>query len=243
MIDSQPAGARRGLRFSIIALSQYMIGSVKQQLSFTFARLFVSSTPAETVTPSQGIVPAGLASRFTCRAIGVVRFTLARYGWAVPQVATKKPARQPGRRPGGFTRPRTVKGADGSWVRLSPSLLAAGRKLPTSAPGIPDEAQDRLHWLWYLFPSNELTLRYLREIIAVSGTRRRACAYLRLPARTVGLWLSGKRRTTIAPRSLIWLTWCLLLHPDRIRTVFDLATWGRFRVKPEAKPDPEDYSI
>jgi hypothetical protein len=33
---------------------------------------------------------------------------------------------------------------------------------------------------------------------------------------------------------VVWLTWCLKLHPDRITTLFDVATWGRFKAPPSS---------
>jgi hypothetical protein len=67
-------------------------------------------------------------------------------------------------------------------------------------------------------------------------------ALLGFPVVTVRKWESGQRIPDRAGRRAVWLTWCLLLHPDRISTAFDLATWGRFRA--ERRPDPpEDWSI
>ena len=46
---------------------------------------------------------------------------------------------------------------------------------------------------------------------------------------TVKTWIKGGVRT-FAVRRVIWLHYVLLFEPGTIETVFDLATWGRFRV-------------
>jgi hypothetical protein len=71
---------------------------------------------------------------------------------------------------------------------------------------------------------------------------------LGVPGRTAEAWLQGRFLTAYTSRRLIWLHWCLLLHPERIQTAFDLATWGRFRVvnlphKPVASSPADDYQI
>jgi hypothetical protein len=42
-------------------------------------------------------------------------------------------------------------------------------------------------------------------------------------------WREGRRLSSGSSRRLIWLTWALCLHPERLKTDFDLVTWGRFR--------------
>ena len=46
---------------------------------------------------------------------------------------------------------------------------------------------------------------------------------------TLEAWAMGIRKPTSPARRMVWLVWCLVLHPSRLQTVFDLATWGRFR--------------
>jgi hypothetical protein len=65
---------------------------------------------------------------------------------------------------------------------------------------------------------------------------------LGLPIQTVRAWTEKGHSPAATGTRAVWLTWCLLLHPDRITTAFDLATWGRFRV--ERLPDPpDDWSV
>ena len=47
---------------------------------------------------------------------------------------------------------------------------------------------------------------------------------------TLDGWRKRKNGPCAASRKLVWLLWALFLHPGRVQTVFDLVTWGRFRV-------------
>lgn len=86
-----------------------------------------------------------------------------------------------------------------------------------------------------------------REFLAMLSDLRRLVGshslpeLLGLPVQTVVSWQNGQRLPASHGRRLVWLTWALLLHPDRIGTAFDLATWGRFRA--ERRAVPEDWSI
>jgi hypothetical protein len=87
--------------------------------------------------------------------------------------------------------------------------------------------------------------------------RRLGCAGLALvlavPVMTLRRWQSGRGTPTAAGIRAIWLLWCLVLHPDRLRSVLSVATWGRFEEQRaarlagegiEGEPAPgEDWSI
>lgn len=82
------------------------------------------------------------------------------------------------------------------------------------------------------------------------GGEHGVCALLCVPVMTLRAWRGGLRVPTASAKRAVWLTWALLLHPERIQTVFDLQTWGRFRtrVKPAVKsgvfvPGKDDWSI
>lgn len=106
------------------------------------------------------------------------------------------------------------------------------------------------HWTlarWLLVPTDAIFQRQLAEIAQFAGTEARAAALLRLSVRTVRNLLAGKT-PSMPSRSLVWLTWALLLHPEQAQTVFDLVCWGRFRYPRAAKRKPipfcreEEYS-
>lgn len=85
---------------------------------------------------------------------------------------------------------------------------------------------------WYrvgraLAPTDGEVRRMLRGLRAVFPELE-LCAVLGVSSRTVDSWRRGQHLSDGARRA-VWLTWALILHPSRVRTVFDLATWGRFR--------------
>jgi hypothetical protein len=66
-------------------------------------------------------------------------------------------------------------------------------------------------------------------IVSVLGVSRRSLVD----------WVRGQAPSDAARRA-IWLVWCLTLHPDRLQSVFDLCTWGRFRQSPASVSDQAD---
>jgi hypothetical protein len=59
---------------------------------------------------------------------------------------------------------------------------------------------------------------------------RTTCALLGVPVLTFRDWLAGRGMTASGVR-VVWLSWCLTFHPERLQTVEDLVTWGRFHVE------------
>ena len=91
--------------------------------------------------------------------------------------------------------------------RLSPDWVLVARALaPTLA-----EFRAMLADLHRVFPGAQLS-----NVLGV-------------PFRTCNAWRLGIRTPSDAARRMVWLVWCLVLHPARLATVFDLVTWGRFR--------------
>lgn len=52
---------------------------------------------------------------------------------------------------------------------------------------------------------------------------------LGIPFRSLRNWTVTRLPPSDPARRAVWLVWCLVLHPARLSTVFDLVTWGRFR--------------
>lgn len=78
-------------------------------------------------------------------------------------------------------------------------------------------------------------IRMAEDIRTHCGSIRRAAAVLGIPGRTLKAWVEHTRGNfSPAARHNVWLVWCLLFDPGRVKTAFDLATWGRFRAT--AKP-------
>ena len=80
----------------------------------------------------------------------------------------------------------------------------------------------------------------LQDLLDLAGSQRAAAGLLGLPMLTLRHWMEAKP-PPIAGRRLVWLTWCLLLHPEKIHTAFDLTTWGRFHVQ-QLDPPKEPYN-
>ena len=68
------------------------------------------------------------------------------------------------------------------------------------------------------------------------------CWLLGLPVQTFRGWMGGRRVPGAGIRA-VWLVHCLALRPERVRSLFDLATWGRFRVERRAHEDGGEWSI
>ena len=54
---------------------------------------------------------------------------------------------------------------------------------------------------------------------------------LGIPVLTVRKWEARAQNPPASGVRAVWLVWCLLLHPEKMRTAFDVVTWGRFRVE------------
>lgn len=71
----------------------------------------------------------------------------------------------------------------------------------------------------------------LNDIVEFAGgTGRAAAPLVGVSEVTLSNWRKGKGFAGPSYR-LVWVTWIILLHPERLQTAFDLATWGRFRVE------------
>jgi hypothetical protein len=87
-------------------------------------------------------------------------------------------------------------------------------------------------------PEIRAELRELQAVLGESG----ACMVLSVPVQTWRQWRDGRRGLSSAARKLIWITWALVCRPDLVTSLFDVATWGRFRTEKREAP-PGDYQI
>ena len=81
----------------------------------------------------------------------------------------------------------------------------------------------------------------LQELVDCFGLPG-ACMVLSVPRMTVNAWLDGRFRPAASAVRAVWLTWVLVLHPDRISSLADVVTWGRFRIERRSDARPEGWS-
>lgn len=80
----------------------------------------------------------------------------------------------------------------------------------------------------------------LRDLSA--GLGRDGCAVvLGVSGITIRSWLRVGKFSAVSKR-MIWLTWCLVFHPDRLQSIGELVTWGRFRIERRPPEQPGEWS-
>jgi len=82
-------------------------------------------------------------------------------------------------------------------------------------------------FVFLLRPSDEEFDAMLTELANAFGKRGLA-AVLGVSYLTLQGSYTHRYRPTAASRKLIWLVWSMVFHPGRLKTVFDLCTWGKF---------------
>lgn len=112
---------------------------------------------------------------------------------------------------------------------LSPRLLACGKRLWVRALvskqfGPFDSRWRPLHLA--CVPDSSEVAPMLRELEVVYG-RRSLGSVLGVCGMTARAWLDHGANSLPA-RRVVWLTWTMLLHPDKLRSGWDWVTWGRF---------------
>ena len=80
-----------------------------------------------------------------------------------------------------------------------------------------------------LAPSPVELLKMLSELRRKCRTGNELADLMGVGQTTVDDWLSGRHQPNASGRRAIWLVWCMVCHPERCQTLFDLCTWGRFR--------------
>lgn len=84
----------------------------------------------------------------------------------------------------------------------------------------------------------------LRQLNEHLGGDRNTAETLCVPRQNVMAWMNEHRKDGMdwPTRRCIWLTWCLVFHPERCQTLLDLMTWGQVTTQPSGFP-VEDWSI
>jgi hypothetical protein len=69
-------------------------------------------------------------------------------------------------------------------------------------------------------------LAMLSDLERELGSRRHVAGLLTVNCRSVDRWRRGEANPDGPSSRLIWLYWLLMFHPERIRSLGDLLTWG-----------------
>lgn len=87
-----------------------------------------------------------------------------------------------------------------------------------------------------LCPTDAEVRSMLTELIERLGYMRTLDA-LNVPHSTMRTWRSRMHPPSGTARRAIWLVYTLVCHPERLRTLHDLYTWGRYATKrPPLRP-------
>lgn len=76
----------------------------------------------------------------------------------------------------------------------------------------------------------------LAELREALGGDRAVTEVLGVSRRTLNSWRYGQADASTAATRAVWLTWILLLHPERLTSVYDLVCWGRWEPLPSRPP-------
>jgi hypothetical protein len=82
-------------------------------------------------------------------------------------------------------------------------------------------------------PCNAEVSVMVRDLVREFG-RQGAAMALGVPGMNVRVWMEGKGMSYAAKRA-VWFAWVLLLHPGRVRSAWDVVTWGRFADNPSVR--------
>lgn len=109
------------------------------------------------------------------------------------------------------------------FIRRRPSALAGG-------------PWDDKSTIWRLCrPSLEEFQRECFALALAFGGEQQAAYAVGVSAATWYAWAKGRYAPSEAARRAVWFMWVLVLHPERIQTVFDILTWGRFSTRSPLK--------
>jgi hypothetical protein len=115
---------------------------------------------------------------------------------------------------------------------LSRKVLYATKRIVRSDLPLIEQSVHMAH-----MPDTPDALRWLKDLRRVYPQQRQVAAILGLPVATLRRWERGEHHPPATAMRSIWVTWCLHFAPWKLRTSFDLLTWGRYaRPAPGEKP-------
>lgn len=76
-------------------------------------------------------------------------------------------------------------------------------------------------------PSRQEALRMLTELFLSLG-QHEVASLLSCPSYVIQGWLAGRVKLWPRDKRIIWLTWSLVFKPANFRSLFDIATFGRY---------------
>jgi len=81
-----------------------------------------------------------------------------------------------------------------------------------------------------LAPDNQEIRDMLSELLSTYG-KPATSKFLGVPILTLRRWFENDRRPSHTAAKGIWCVWAILLHPELLKSEWDVATWGRFQVR------------
>ena len=88
-------------------------------------------------------------------------------------------------------------------------------------------------------PDTPEVMRMLADLRRVYSSHRALAAVLGVPVATMRGWQDGRNLPKRCTVRAIWLTWALHFAPWKLRTSFDLITWGRYARRPKGEEAPK----
>ena len=99
---------------------------------------------------------------------------------------------------------------------------------------LPIQRVDMLH-----APDSPEVLRMILELGQIYRKQRQLAAILSVPVKTLRRWLQGRHYPPAGSLRSIWVIHCLHFAPWKLRTSFDLITWGRYARRPKGESPPQ----
>lgn len=88
-------------------------------------------------------------------------------------------------------------------------------------------------------PDTTEVLQMLNDLRTIYRHHRQLACVIGVPVATLRRWLAGQHHPPRASARGIWVIHCLHFAPWKLRTSFDLITWGRYARKPKGEEPPK----